>query len=106
MPAHLEAGGLIRRVNAAGGFAAVIARGEREAGTLLLVLRDSRAIPTIWERMPQLDGTRPWTLIRTQDTDKPDEFEEYLARRRRQDGDLWIIELDIPNPERFIGETG
>ena len=37
LPAHLEVAGLIRAVEAAGGFATVIAKGERDAGTLLVV---------------------------------------------------------------------
>ncbi|MEO5586279.1 MAG: DUF1491 family protein, partial [Novosphingobium sp.] len=33
----------------------------------------------------------------------PQEFSEYLERRKYQDPDLWIVELDIANAERFIG---
>ena len=105
LPAHLEVAGLLRRVAAAGGFAAVLAKGERDAGTILLVLRDSRTNPRLFERMPHPDGTRPWTLNRTQDPDKKQDFEDYLARRVAQDTDLWIVELDIPIPERFIGDS-
>ena len=105
LPAHLEVSGLIRRVAADGGFAAVIARGERDAGTILLVLRDARTNPRLFERMPQPDGTRAWTLNRIQDHDKKQEFEDYLSRRTNQDSDLWIVELDVPNPERFIGDS-
>jgi hypothetical protein len=52
--------------------------------------------------MPQLDGSRKWTLVKTQDTENPSEFSEYLDRRKHQDGDLWILELDIADAERFI----
>ena len=105
LPAHLEVSGLIRRVAAEGGFAAVLAKGERDAGTILLVMRDSRTNPRLFERMPHPDGTRPWTLSRTQDPDNKQDFEDYLARRQAQDRDLWIVELDSPNPERFIGDS-
>lgn len=105
LPAHLEVAGLIRRVAAEGGFAAVLAKGEGDAGTILLVLRDSRTNPRLYERMPHPDGTRPWTLNRTQDDENKQEFDDYLSRRSRQDGDLWIVELDVPNPERFIGDS-
>ena len=105
LPAHLEVSGLIRRVAAAGGFAAVIARGERDAGTILLVLRDSRTNPRLFERMPQPDGTRAWTFNRVLDDENKQEFEDYLTRRSRQDSDAWIVELDVPNPERFIGDS-
>ena len=96
----------MRRVAAEGGFATVIARGEPDSGTILLVMRGSSTNPTLWERMPQLDGTRRWTPNRTQHPEKVEEFEDYLARRAAQDQDLWIVELDIPNPERFVGELG
>jgi hypothetical protein len=52
--------------------------------------------------MPQPDGTRAWTLSRKQDMENPQEFWAYCDRRRRQDDDLWIVELDVPNGERFI----
>jgi hypothetical protein len=53
--------------------------------------------------MPQLDGTRKWSCSKHQDTENPQEFGEYLERRQQQDPDLWIIELDVPQAERFIG---
>lgn len=105
LPTHLEVGGLLRRVSAEGGFATVLAKGEPESGTILLVLRDSRTNPRLFERMPQLDGSRSWSLNRVQDVENQQEFDDYLVRRRAQDSDLWIVELDIPNPERFIGES-
>ena len=99
---HIEVNALVRRVGAEGGFATVLARGERDAGTLIVVVlgrdRDSR----IYERMPQLDGTRAWSLARAEDPAKPGEFEAYLDRRKTQDPDLWIVELDVRDGERFI----
>ena len=102
LPAHLEVAGLIRAVQAAGGFATVIAKGERDAGTLLVVCCESGANGAAYERMPQPDGTRAWALSRKQDIDNPKEFWDYCERRRRQDEDLWVVELDVPNGERFI----
>ncbi len=102
LPAHLEVSGLIRAVDLAGGFATVLARGERDAGTILLVCCEKGSSYRIYERMPQLDGTRKWTLIKSQDPENPPEFQEYLDRRSRQDDDLWIVELDIADAERFI----
>lgn len=102
IPAHLEVAGLIRAVEAAGGFGTVIARGERDAGTLLVICCENGAEASAFERMPQPDGTRTWTLSRRQDAENPQEFWDYCDRRRRQDDDLWIVELDIAGAERFI----
>ncbi len=104
LPAHLEVSSLIRRVQAEGGFAAVLHKGERDAGTILVVLAESGANMRLFERMPQLDGTRAWSQSEAQDTDNKLEFQEYLDRRATQDPDLWIVELDIACGERFIAQ--
>ena len=106
IPAHLEVTGLIRAVETAGGFATVLAKGDRDAGTLLVVCCGRDRLAAAYERMPQPDGRRKWTLSKTQDSDNPYEFTEYCDRRKNQDRDLWIVELDVPNGERFIESMG
>ena len=106
IPAHLEISGLLRSVEAAGGFATVIAKGERDAGTLLVTCCENGKNYRAYERMPRPNGTRGWTLTKTENPENALEFGEYLDRRKRQDADLWILELDIPDAERFIDSTG
>jgi hypothetical protein len=106
IPAHLEVTGLIRAVETAGGFATVIAKGERDAGTLLVVCCGKDRLAAAYERMPQPDGRRAWILSRQQDADNKAEFWEYCDRRKGQDRDLWIVELDVPEGERFIDLPG
>lgn len=93
----------MRLTQAEGGFAAVLAKGEREAGTILLVMTEKGMNPRIYERMPQVDGTRGWHRSKVQDNENKGEFQQYLDRRKDQDPDLWIVELDIANGERLIG---
>ena len=102
LPAHLEIAAIIRLVEARGGFATVLAKGERDAGTILLVTIENGTNAQLYERMPQLDGTREWTLSRTQDPEKPNDFSDYLDRRRAQDSDVWIIEADIADGAQFV----
>ena len=92
-------------MNAEGGFATVLARGERDAGTLLVVLRNGNDPITAYERMPQLDGTRKWSVAKAQTLENPQDFDTWLERRRGQDPDLWIVELDAPDATRFIDEA-
>ena len=89
--------GLIRAVQAAGGFATVLNKGEREAGTILIVLTEKGSGARLFERIPDAQGGRIWTATKAQDAENSFEFSEYLDR------DLWIIELDIVDGERFIG---
>ena len=102
LPAHVEVSGLVRSVSAAGGFATVLQRGEKDAGTLLIVTLDRGESAVLWERMPQLDGSRSFTRSRQQDPENPNEFNEYMARRKQSDPDCWVVELDIADAERFI----
>ncbi|NMW32669.1 DUF1491 family protein [Altererythrobacter sp. RZ02] len=101
LPTHIEVSGLILAVQNAGGFATVLAKGERDAGTLLIVTLGRGGPDRLYERMPQLDGSRPFTVTREQDIDNPLKFNEYLTKRRQQDPDIWIVELDIADAERF-----
>jgi hypothetical protein len=103
LPAHLEAASLIRRTQAEGGFATVLQRGEREAGTILLVLCENGTNSRAYERMPDAEGTRNWHLSRLEDVENKDDFSQYVARRMSQDSDIWVIELDIAQAERLIG---
>ncbi|KHK89614.1 DUF1491 family protein [Novosphingobium malaysiense] len=102
VPAHIEVSGLVRNVQAAGGFPAVIKKGERDAGTIMVVLTENGENVRAYERMPQLDGTRKWHCVKSQDTENKEKIYDYLTRRGGQDPDLWIVELDIADGERFI----
>ena len=106
LPTHIEVNGLIRAVQAAGGFATVIAKGERDAGTLLIICCEDDTNVRLYERMPQVDGTRRWVLSRSQDVENLSDFTDYWRRRKQQDADLWVVELDVANAERFIGLAG
>jgi hypothetical protein len=105
LPAQLEVSALLRQVSAAGGFAMVLKKGEAEAGTILVVIVENGANARVYERMPGLDGTRNWHCAKRQTPDNAEEFVTYLDRRKQQDADLWIVELDIADGERFIGLT-
>ena len=106
LPAHLEVSGLLRAVQAAGGFAMVLHKGEREAGTIVVVCAENGTNRRVFERMPSPDGDRKWTLVQSEDIENKASIDDYLIRRQGQDPDLWIIELDVPDGERFVGLAG
>ena len=91
---------------AEGGFATVLAKGEHDAGTILIVTLCRGRDGVLYERMPQLDGSRQFIAAKRENTENPQEFSEYLARRRNQDRDMWLIEVDIVDPERFVAQLG
>ena len=103
LPTHVEVTGLIRAVEAQGGFATVIRKGEREAGAFLVVITERGANARVYERVPSLDGGRKWLLAKSLVPEDNRDFQDYLNRRLQRDPDLWAVELDIVNGERFIG---
>ena len=102
LPAHLEASAILRLAESQGGYATVLAKGERDAGTILLVMLCRGKAAALYERMPQRDGSRLFIATKLENPENPQEFSEYLARRRVQDHDMWLIEVDIADPERFV----
>lgn len=106
LPAHLEVAALIRATEASGGFATVLAKGERDAGVILILTMERGGNARLWERMPRLDGQRIFEVVRTQDTKNKQEFEEYLTRRIDRDRDNWLVELDVVDAERLVAEFG
>jgi hypothetical protein len=104
LPAHLEVSAILRLAESQGGFATVLAKGEHDAGTVTIVSLCHGKDAVLYERMPQADGSRIFIAAKRQNTENPQEFDEYLTRRRAQDSDLWLIEVDIADPERFIAQ--
>jgi hypothetical protein len=102
LPTSLEIAGLVRQTQAMGGFAAVVHKGEPDSGTILVVAVDRQGLGTLYERLPDPSGARRWTAVRHQDESARDEFDSYLARRCRQDSDVWIVELTVADIERSI----
>jgi hypothetical protein len=102
--ASVLASALIRKAEAVGGFGAVLARGDATAGSILVILLEKGGNPKLFERLPQSDGGYSWQESGSQRVENPREVPEFIARRRRFDPDLWVLELDIPSSERFAAE--
>jgi hypothetical protein len=83
---------LLRRVEQAGGTGAVLAKGDATAGALLIQLAERGVPGPLLERRLDLDGRYRWSPT---GPDEPEQRNDYIARRRRSDPDLWVIELDV-----------
>jgi hypothetical protein len=94
---------LIRRVGHEGGNAVVLARGDATAGAILVICMEKGVVQSVRERVLDMAGTYAWAAV---GPDEPDALSAYLERRRLRDSDLWLVELDIANAERFAAETG
>src|SRR5437588_6827661 len=105
LPAHLEVASILRRAEAAGEFAAVLRKGDLERGSLLLLVSSRGRHVAALERVLSLDAGYVWQAVGPAESASSAEIADFLAKRTRFDEDLWAIELDIADPERFIAET-
>ena len=99
LAAVVRVNALVRAVNAAGDFATVLHKGDGVAGSIVLVHRNRGAVRAL-QRLLGASGSYEWRAMAADDA-----VDEWVARQRRYDPDLWVIELDTPNPARFIDET-
>ena len=105
LPAAVEATGLIRRIEAQGDFAMLLNRGDPDRGALILVVGSRGRHVACLERVLTIDGKYRWQQTGPGESAGPGEITDFLAKRRRIDSDIWLIELDIAQAERFIAET-
>ena len=107
MSARLASGvvvnALVRRVGQAGGFATVLAKGDATAGAILIVAQDRGENPQMWERGIGPSGDTE--LITVGPEADAQAVTDYWMKRRRSDPDLWVVELDVAQAERFAAET-
>lgn len=105
LPAGLEAASIVRRAEATGDFATLIKRGDPDRGAIMLIVSRRGHHVAMLERALTPDGTYRWNRAGPPESSESREVAAFLEKRARFDADLWAIELDIANPERFIAET-
>ncbi|MEP9402991.1 DUF1491 family protein [Sphingomonas silueang] len=104
LPTALLVGGFVRAVEAAGGQAMVLARGDAESGIVLLLTIDRTGAAALFERERDLDG-RARIVRRKPDLASEGELTRYWQERRRNDPDLWVVEAIVAGGERLAAET-
>lgn len=104
LTAALEASALLRRAEALGGFGTVLSKGDEQRGTILIAVLERGTHQAFLERHLRPDGRYDWSRIGPA-MGESQKIANFLAQRRRLDPDQWVIELDIPEAERFIAET-
>jgi len=105
LPAHVEAAGFLRAAEQAGGFGTVLRKGDADRGSLVLIVGERGVHHGCLERSLSPDGIYRWLQVGPPRGAGTETIADWSQKRINFDDDLWLIELDIPSPERFIAET-
>lgn len=105
LASHMLVGALLRRAGSEGGFATILAKGDATSGVILIQCLEKGRETGLFERVPDYAGGYRLVACGPDTDSAPGMAAEYLERRRRSDPDMWIVELDIPDAERFAAET-
>lgn len=103
-PTSLRVNAFVRAVDHAGGQAMVLARGDRDAGMVLLLVLDRDCPPRLFEHGFTMNGGRGITQLAPDAADES-ELTAYWRRRRERDPDLWVVEAIVADAERLGAET-
>ena len=105
LPAHVEVAAIMRRVTAGGGFATVLRKGDRDRGSVTLILQKRGEFCGILQRELRPSFDYEWVFRPAEPDSGSQHVSGLIARKAQFDPDSWLIELDIAEPERFIAET-
>lgn len=97
---------LLRRAEAAGGFATILARGDETSGIILVHCSERGQPGPLLERRFSATGHHIWEPVGPDDAKDGESRANYQERRRKADPDLWIVELDIADAPRLVAEWG
>ncbi|MGQ2934515.1 MAG: DUF1491 family protein [Sphingopyxis sp.] len=95
---------LLRRTEAAGGFATVVIKGDETSGIILVQCSDRGEPGPLLERRFSAGGHYIWEAVGPADAKDSESRAIYQDRRRKADPDMWLIELDIADAPQLVAE--
>lgn len=97
---------LLRRVFSEGSFGAIERRGAGEAGAIFIKARGRDGVTRLFGPAPQsfFEEERPDDRRFEERLATGSEFElqESLQRELKFDSDIWIIEIEVEQPDRYF----
>ena len=109
MEARLKTGlwirALIRRCDLAAVAVAVAARGDVDSGAVLLKFSDRDAGCSVLAQVRGRDGELVWMRATGPKPVAEAEADFYIARQRRRDPDIWVVEIECGSAAALVDGT-
>jgi hypothetical protein len=93
---------LIRRCDLAAIGVAVVARGDGDAGAILLKISGRDSSCTVLAQARRADGAAVWMRATGPAPVAAADADAYIARQRDRDPDLWVIEIESERPDAVL----
>jgi hypothetical protein len=98
------AAALIRRAEVNGASAFVVKKGDPDSGVVLVKVSLLNGTARVWSATYGRDGQRRWVKATGVDVVADAEAEDYIARARKRDSDLWVVEVEDRAGRDFLTE--
>jgi hypothetical protein len=95
---------LVRRCDMKAIGVAVTARGDPDAGAMLVKLCGRERSATVLAQTRRPDGTLGWLRATGAAPVAESDADAYIARQRQRDPDLWVVEIETITPETVLDD--
>ena len=92
---------LIRTAEKEGAFAAVVKRGDPDAGACLVKVRLLNGQAVLYRPIRNMEGERVWL---PKGPEEEREIDSYINSRVDDDPDIWIVEIEDRKGRHFLTE--
>jgi hypothetical protein len=104
LKSDIQVKALIRRCDLAAIGVTVTARGDPDAGVILIKLYDRAAGAAVLTQTRRADGTLAWLRATGAAAVAEADADAYIARQRQYDPDLWVVEIETAAPETVLDD--
>ena len=95
---------LIRRCEVGGATAMVVARGDATSGVVLVKVNNLDGHAKVFSPVRAGDGSFQWLSGTGADPVPEADADAYIARQRKFDPDLWVVEIEDRAGRHFLQE--